>query len=76
MLGEDREQDLAKLTKALILVEVNRNTSASRTGLETRGANLDQIAVILLDVLDLTERELEDMYWDHIGEDDGTNTGQ
>lgn len=75
MLYGDREQDLAKLTRALILVEDNRNTSASRLGLEKRAANLNQIVEIFLDVLDLSENDLGDLYSDWIEVGDDTDTG-
>lgn len=54
------------LIRLLELVEDNRRTSASRTGLERRGENNNRMEFILCEVLGITEDEAEEIYWKYI----------
>lgn len=54
------------IKSALILIYDNRNTSASKSGLERRAAHLVKIEEMLRDLIGLTEDELDTMYWEWI----------
>ena len=58
--------DNAVLICLLELVEDNRRTSASRSGLERRGENNSRLQYILCKELGITEEEAEDIYWKYI----------
>lgn len=54
------------LIRLLELVEDNRRTSASRSGLERRGENNRKMANLLRARLHISEEEAEEIYWKYI----------
>ena len=60
-------KDIIKaLERILILIENNLHTSASNIGLKNRGNNLREIQKELLFILNLTDEESEEIYWNWI----------
>lgn len=50
------------LLLVLLYIESNNHLSASREGLEARARNRKIAIDILLDILDMTEKQLEQLY--------------
>jgi len=66
-VGEEQNVlDKKILIRLLELVEDNRRTSASRTGLERRGENNSRMKHILCKELGIIEEKSEEIYWKYI----------
>lgn len=61
---EDRLElvEYGKLLRILMLMEANSHLSASRAGLEERHKNRDEAIRLLQQIMEITDKELEEMY--------------
>lgn len=60
------EAERNKLTKVLMLVEDNLHRSASTPGLKRRVSNLRKAEKALMELLELNERQCEELYMDNL----------
>lgn len=59
-----RKEKKSKILRATLLIEANEHLSASASGLREREENRRAALSLLLEVLVMSEEELEKMYWE------------